>query len=135
MLTPCTSFFRLLRKIPCNLTVLLKLPSSRLALDLSSHLSEYSKAHSAAQQSSPTQVRIYALRSTAVLSPDYQTHPSSPLCSFLIEFVSPAVVRSAIRREKGSKYKVRKQTETERHVRREERRREEDELAVHKVFA
>lgn len=54
---------------------------------------------------------------------------------FVSEFVSPAVVRSAIRREKGEKYKIRKDTEMERVERREERRREEDELAVHKIFA
>lgn len=54
---------------------------------------------------------------------------------FILEFVSPAVVRSAIRREKGDKYKIRKDTEMERVERREERRREEDELAVHKIFA
>ncbi|THH06503.1 hypothetical protein EW145_g4049 [Phellinidium pouzarii] len=51
------------------------------------------------------------------------------------EFISPAAVRSSIRREKGEKYRIRKETETERHVRREDRRREEDELAVRKVFA
>lgn len=51
------------------------------------------------------------------------------------EFVSPAVVRSAARREKGSKYRIRKDTETQRFERREDRRRDEDELAVRKVFA
>ncbi|KAH8117188.1 ribosome biogenesis protein BRX1 [Phellopilus nigrolimitatus] len=51
------------------------------------------------------------------------------------EFVTPAVVRSSVRREKGEKYRIRKETDMERHERREDRRREEDELAVHKVFA
>jgi ribosome biogenesis protein BRX1 len=51
------------------------------------------------------------------------------------EFVSPAASRSAVRREKGEKYKIRKDAEAERMDRREDRRREEDELAVHKVFA
>lgn len=51
------------------------------------------------------------------------------------EFVSPAAVRSALNREKGNKYKVRKFAEEERSGRREGRRLEEDELAVAKVFA
>ena len=51
------------------------------------------------------------------------------------EFVSPAMVRSAYRRAKGEKYRIRKDAEAERADRREDRRREEDELAVHKVFA
>ncbi|KAI5124294.1 hypothetical protein M0805_008902 [Coniferiporia weirii] len=51
------------------------------------------------------------------------------------DFISPAAVRSSIRREKGDKYRERKETEMDRDERREERRREEDELAVHKVFA
>ncbi|KAL5533255.1 BRX1 [Sanghuangporus sanghuang] len=51
------------------------------------------------------------------------------------EFVSPAVVRAAIGREKGDRYRIRKENDMERHERREVRRREEDELAVRKVFA
>ncbi|KIP06039.1 hypothetical protein PHLGIDRAFT_107445 [Phlebiopsis gigantea 11061_1 CR5-6] len=51
------------------------------------------------------------------------------------EFVSPAAVRSAIRREKGSKYGSRKQAEQEQLERKERRKRPEDELAVSKVFA
>ena len=65
------------------------------------------------------------------LKPTY----TKTLCLWYSEFVSPAAVRSAIRREKGDKYKKRKDTEAERSERREDRRREEDELAVHKVFA
>lgn len=53
----------------------------------------------------------------------------------IVEFVTPAAVRSAARREEGMKYRVRKADEEERTVRREARRREEDELAVTKVFA
>ncbi|QRW27641.1 Brix domain protein [Rhizoctonia solani] len=51
------------------------------------------------------------------------------------EFVSPAAVRSQIKREQGEKYRARKEGEAERNTRREERRREEDELAVRNVFA
>ena len=51
------------------------------------------------------------------------------------EFVSPAAVRSALRREKGSKYGSRKQAEQEQLERKEKRKRPEDELAVSKVFA
>lgn len=51
------------------------------------------------------------------------------------EFISPASVRSAIRREQGDKYRVRKDAELERAGRKEGMRREEDELAVAKVFA
>ncbi|EJD05696.1 ribosome biogenesis protein BRX1 [Fomitiporia mediterranea MF3/22] len=51
------------------------------------------------------------------------------------EFVSPAVVRSAIRREKGEKYRTRQESKMQRHERREDRRMDEDELAVRKVFA
>lgn len=53
----------------------------------------------------------------------------------MIEFVSPAAVRSAIRHEKGAQYRVRKLAEVDRHDRREDRRMEEDELAVRTVFA
>ncbi|EAU88773.1 ribosome biogenesis protein BRX1 [Coprinopsis cinerea okayama7 len=51
------------------------------------------------------------------------------------EFISPAAVRSAIRRQQGSKYGQRKKAEEESARRKEFRRREEDELAVSKVFA
>ncbi|KAF7304987.1 Ribosome biogenesis protein BRX1 [Mycena kentingensis (nom. inval.)] len=51
------------------------------------------------------------------------------------EFISPTSVRSAIRREKGEKYGNRKDTEEERVRRREANKRDEDELAVSKVFA
>ncbi|PAV23513.1 ribosome biogenesis BRX1 [Pyrrhoderma noxium] len=51
------------------------------------------------------------------------------------EFVSPAVVRSTIRREKGDKYRIRKEADAERRDRKEDRKREEDDLAVRKVFS
>ena len=51
------------------------------------------------------------------------------------EFVTPAAVRSAMRREKGEKYGSRKDAQAERGMRRDLRRLEEDELAVSKVFA
>ncbi|TDL25018.1 Brix-domain-containing protein [Rickenella mellea] len=51
------------------------------------------------------------------------------------EFISPAAVRSALKREKGDKYQVRKYTDAERSGRRERRRREEEDLAVGNVFA
>ncbi|KAJ3479097.1 hypothetical protein NLI96_g9310 [Meripilus lineatus] len=51
------------------------------------------------------------------------------------EFVSPAAIRSSIRREKGQKYGMRKQAEQEQVARRDLRKREEDELAVAKVFS
>ena len=51
------------------------------------------------------------------------------------EFVSPAAVRSAIRREKGAKYGNRKQAEEEQARRKEARKLAENELAVSKVFA
>jgi ribosome biogenesis protein BRX1 len=54
---------------------------------------------------------------------------------FFAEFVSPTLVRSARRKEKGEKYKERKLAEQERGIRRTERKREEDPLAVAKVFA
>lgn len=53
----------------------------------------------------------------------------------IVEFVSPAAVRSQLKRAQGEKYRVRKESQAERGTRREERRREEDELAVRKVFA
>ncbi|KAF7793272.1 hypothetical protein EIP86_004383 [Pleurotus ostreatoroseus] len=51
------------------------------------------------------------------------------------EFVSPAAVRSLLRREKGDKYGNRKQAELEQAQRKENRKLEENELAVSKVFA
>lgn len=51
------------------------------------------------------------------------------------EFVTPAAVRAATRREEGMKYRVRKADEGERNERREARRREEDEFGVTKVFS
>ncbi|KAK7467371.1 Ribosome biogenesis protein brx1 [Stygiomarasmius scandens] len=51
------------------------------------------------------------------------------------EFVSPAAVRSAIRREQSKKYNVRKDAQEAASNRKEGRKRDEDELAVSKVFA
>ncbi|KAF7323122.1 Ribosome biogenesis protein BRX1 [Mycena chlorophos] len=51
------------------------------------------------------------------------------------EFISPTAVRSAIRREKGAKYGQRKDAEIESSRRKESRKRDEDALAVSKVFA
>ncbi|KIY43527.1 Brix-domain-containing protein [Fistulina hepatica ATCC 64428] len=51
------------------------------------------------------------------------------------EFISPAAVRSAIRREKGAKYGQRKMAELENERRKAARAREEDKLAVAKVFS
>ncbi|KDQ11643.1 hypothetical protein BOTBODRAFT_135449 [Botryobasidium botryosum FD-172 SS1] len=51
------------------------------------------------------------------------------------EFISPAAVRSANKSRLGDKYRIRKEAEGERAERRENRRLEEDELAVGKVFA
>ena len=51
------------------------------------------------------------------------------------EFVSPAAVRSAIKREKGMKYGGRKDAEREQSHRKESRKLPENELAVSKVFA
>lgn len=51
------------------------------------------------------------------------------------EFISPAAVRSALKREKGEKYGSRKQAEEEQGRRKEGRQRPEDELAVSKVFS
>ncbi|EJF66282.1 Brix-domain-containing protein [Dichomitus squalens LYAD-421 SS1] len=50
------------------------------------------------------------------------------------EFVTPAAVRSALKREKGDKYGNRKHAQAERGLRKDLRRLEEDELAVSKVF-
>ncbi|KAI0063429.1 Brix-domain-containing protein [Artomyces pyxidatus] len=51
------------------------------------------------------------------------------------EFISPAAVRSAVRRAKGDSYKERKHAQHERAGRKDERQLPEDELAVSKVFA
>ncbi|KAI0302212.1 Brix-domain-containing protein [Russula brevipes] len=51
------------------------------------------------------------------------------------EFVSPALVRSTRRKERGDRYKERKLAQQERGVRQIERRREEDALGVAKVFS
>jgi ribosome biogenesis protein BRX1 len=53
----------------------------------------------------------------------------------LLEFISPTAIRSAIRREKGGKYKYRKDTQAESTRRKEMRKLGEDDLAVSKVFA
>jgi hypothetical protein len=55
--------------------------------------------------------------------------------STLSEFISPSAVRSAIRREQGTKYGHRKDAEQESSKRKELRKRDEDDLAVSKVFA
>ena len=51
------------------------------------------------------------------------------------EFVTPAAVRAAMKREKGDKYGARKHAQAERGLRKELRKLDEDELAVSKVFA
>ena len=51
------------------------------------------------------------------------------------EFVSPAAVRSAMKREKGMKYGKRKEVELEQTHRKADRKLPENELAVSKVFA
>jgi ribosome biogenesis protein BRX1 len=51
------------------------------------------------------------------------------------EFISPSAVRSALRREQGSKYNKRKDAEVESTRRKEMRKREEGDLTVAKVFA
>ena len=50
------------------------------------------------------------------------------------EFVSPAAVRSALKKTQGERYRLRKEGEEESLRRREGRKREEDDLAVPKVF-
>lgn len=51
------------------------------------------------------------------------------------EFVSPALVRSRRLKERGEKYKERKLAQKERGIRRAVHKREDDALAVAKVFA
>jgi ribosome biogenesis protein BRX1 len=82
---------------------------------------------------------------TVFSNPGARARPALPLCyshrtpsltvTCPIEFVSPAAVRSAVRKAQGQKYRIRKGVETERKDRKETRRRPEDELAVSKVFA
>lgn len=62
-------------------------------------------------------------------------HRVNILLIVLTEFVPPAVVRSATRREKGDRYRERKLAQAERAGRKEMRVLPEDELAVSKVFA
>ncbi|KAK0451119.1 ribosome biogenesis protein BRX1 [Armillaria borealis] len=50
------------------------------------------------------------------------------------EFISPAAIRSSIRQEQSKKYNIRKDAEQETSRRKEHRKRDEDELAVSKVF-
>ena len=59
----------------------------------------------------------------------------SYLSSWHVEFVSPAQVRSIRRKGKGDGYKERILARQERASRQIERKREEDPLAVAKVFA
>ena len=51
------------------------------------------------------------------------------------EFISPAAIRSALKRSKGDGYRMRKDAEDESARRKELRKRDEDDLAVSKVFA
>ncbi|KAJ3822479.1 ribosome biogenesis protein BRX1 [Lentinula raphanica] len=51
------------------------------------------------------------------------------------EFITPAAIRTAIRKEQGKKYNIRKDAEQASSMRKESRRRAEDELAVSKMFA
>jgi ribosome biogenesis protein BRX1 len=51
------------------------------------------------------------------------------------EFVTPAALRATTKREAGAKYRDRKLAEKSQDSRREERRLDEPELAVGKVFA
>ena len=52
-----------------------------------------------------------------------------------IEYVTPSSVRSMMRQTKGDKYRQRKEAQEETSKRKELRKREEDVLAVSKVFA
>lgn len=70
------------------------------------------------------------VRRTIVPSLDDSINASAAL-----EFVTPAAVRSAIRKEQSKKYNIRKDAEQESSRRKEQRKRGEDELAVSKVFA
>lgn len=53
----------------------------------------------------------------------------------LLEFVTPTAIRSLLRQKKGDKYNSRKDSQEESARRKELRRREEEVLAVSKVFA
>lgn len=78
---------------------------------------------------------FYYLISHYHLLPDVCLLGPVLMCVFVVEFVSPAVVRSAMRREKGERYKDRRQAKEERTDRKVARALPEDELAVSKVFA
>jgi hypothetical protein len=95
----------------------------RSVLVLFSHLSVSSKVLSVVRRYFLTQV-------CAIASFEYDL-----LTRCHEEFISPASVRSAIRREQGKKYRNRKEQQQEFAQRKEGMRREEDELAVSKVFA
>lgn len=69
------------------------------------------------------------------ISPVWNGYVLNLITSCFSEFISPAAVRSALKREKGDKYGKRKDAEQERVGRKELRRLEEDELAVAKVFS
>jgi len=66
---------------------------------------------------------------------DFVLSLSSNHGTFFSEFVAPSAVRSALRRKAGDKYKSRKDSEAESKRRAELRQRDEDELAVSKVFS
>jgi hypothetical protein len=97
----------------------------RLALVLCSHRSEYLKELSVARLYFPTQV-------DSCVSLD---ELSSDCMDFITEFISPAAIRSALRRSKGDGYRLRKEAEEESAKRKGLRKRDEDDLAVSKVFA
>jgi ribosome biogenesis protein BRX1 len=63
-------------------------------------------------------------------------HILTLLCRLVLaEFVTPAALRATTKREAGAKYRDRKMAERTQDSRREERRLDEPELAVGKVFA
>ena len=62
------------------------------------------------------------------------SRPCSRIDTF-IEFVTPASARSIARQSKGDKYRQRKDAQEEVSKRKELRKRDEDVLAVSKVFA
>jgi len=68
-----------------------------------------------------------------------QVESSISLCELpsddVIEFISPGMVRSALRRSKGDGYRMRKDAEEKSAKRKELRKRGDDDLAVSKVFA
>lgn len=104
------------------------------------------------QPNSPTKMRLVEIGPRFVLTPirifegafggaTVFSNPGNflPLelsrTNILSEFLSPAAVRSALKRKAGDKYKKRKDAQAESRLRANKRRREEDELAVTKVFA